>query len=63
MGNPGFHMDRTLPKKRLTQAEMASLDAIYHQIGLYPAHLKLAGHPRTPTPGEPLGGRLPKQIG
>jgi hypothetical protein len=48
-----FYMDRTVPKKKLTQPEMLRLDAIYHQIGVYSAYLLRLGHPWTPTPGGP----------
>jgi hypothetical protein len=48
-----FYVDRTLPKKRLTKDEMAQLDVIYRQIGIYAAYLQRAGFPWTPTPGEP----------
>jgi hypothetical protein len=48
-----FYMDLTLPKKRLSAEEMAQLDVIYHQIGMYAAYLQRAGHPWTPSPGQP----------
>jgi hypothetical protein len=48
-----FYTDLTLPKKRLTAEEMAQLDVIYHQIGMYAAYLQRAGHPWTPSPGQP----------
>jgi hypothetical protein len=48
-----FYTDLTLPKKRLSAEEMAQLDVIYHQIGMYAAYLQRAGHPWTPSPGQP----------
>jgi hypothetical protein len=48
-----FYTDRSLPKRKLTQAEMRRVNALYRQIATYSSELQRFGHPWTPSPGSP----------